>query len=69
MKSEWKITSQYIGEKKIHQVYRKLDVNATDHNGNREYIDGAFYDKAEAESLAKELNKEVLNDKTPHYKV
>lgn len=58
MKSEWKVTSQYINKVKRYQVYRNLNINAVDHSGNREYVEGSFYDRVEAENLAKRMNKD-----------
>lgn len=58
MKSEWKVTSQYVNDVKLYQVYRRRDINATDHSGNREYVEGSFNDRQEAENLAKMMNEE-----------
>jgi len=63
MKSEYRITSQYINDKKIYAVYRLKDVNAVDHSGNREYAASDYMeDRAEAEKLMHELNKENHHD-------
>ncbi len=60
MKSEWKVTSQYVGEEKIYQVYRLRDINAVDHSGNREYVPHfVTNDKKEAEAMAIAKNKET----------
>lgn len=58
MKSEWKISSQYLGGRKVYQVYRIKDMRIVDHSGNREYAGGLTDDKAEAMALAERLNKE-----------
>ncbi len=58
MKSEWKISSQYLGGRKVYQVYRIKDMRIVDHSGNREYADGLTDDEAEAMALAERLNKE-----------
>lgn len=58
MKSEWKISSQYLGGRKVYQVYRIKDMRIVDHSGNREYAGGLTDDEAEAMALAERLNKE-----------
>ena len=60
MKSEWKVSRNYIG-RTIYQVFRTLDVNGVDHAGNREYMQGAFDTKEEAQGLADELNKSEIS--------
>ena len=58
MKSEWKVTSNLIGDEKIYQVYRLLDINAVDHGGNRHYYAGyTTRDKEKAEIVASTLNR------------
>jgi hypothetical protein len=58
MKSNWKVSSNYWGEKKVYQVFRTLDVEEVDHSGNREYVpDGVFDTRAAAQICADELNK------------
>lgn len=39
MKSEWRVTCNYICGDLIYDVYRLRDRDATDHSGNREYVD------------------------------
>ena len=58
MKSAWKIRSQYLGGKKIYQVYRLKDMDADDQIGNRTYAGAWRRDKAEAAALMEKLNKE-----------
>ena len=58
MKSEWKISSQYLGGRKVYQVYRIKDMRIVDHSGNREYAGGLTDDEAAAMALAEELNAE-----------
>ena len=58
MKSEWKISSQYLGGRKVYQVYRIKDMRVVDHSGNREYTGGLLHDEAEAMELAAKLNRE-----------
>lgn len=62
MKSEWKVTSQYVGGEKIYQVYRLRDIDAVDHSGNREYVPKFITnDEKEAEAMAIAKNKETDN--------
>lgn len=66
MKSEWKIRSQYLGGKKIFQVYRLKDMDEDDQIGNRTYAGAWKRDKAEAVELVERLNKEEAEkEKTP----
>ena len=58
MKSEWKIRSQYLGGKKIFQVYRLKEMDEDDQIGNRTYAGAWKRDKAEAVELMEKLNKE-----------
>ena len=58
MKSAWKIRSQYLGGRKIYQVYRLKDMDADDQIGNRTYAGAWRRDKAEAVALMEKLNKE-----------
>jgi len=58
MKSEWKISSQYLGGKKVYQVYRIKDMRRVDHSGNREYAGRMTSDEHEAMALAEKLNRE-----------
>lgn len=62
MKSAWKIRSQYLGGKKIYQVYRLKDMDADDQIGNRTYAGAWKRDKAEALALAEQLNKERADE-------
>lgn len=57
MTGKWDITSQYIGGKKVFQVYRLRDVNGVDHSGNREYSDRVFDDRSASQAHANELNE------------
>ena len=65
MKSEWKIRSQYLGGKKIFQVYRLKDMDEDDQIGNRTYAGAWKRDKAEAVELVEKLNKEAEKEKAP----
>ena len=56
MKSEWKVTSNSINGIKMYGVYRRLDVNAVDHSGNREYHGGYTLDRDEAQMIVDGLN-------------
>lgn len=61
MKSEWRVTAQFISrdEPKVYQVYRLLDVDATDQSGNREYLGGIYSTEEKAETVAKMSNGEI----------
>lgn len=59
MKSEWKISSMYLGGKKVYQVYRIKDMRVVDHSGNREYAGGLLRDETEAMARAEKLNAEA----------
>lgn len=39
MKSEWRVTSNYICGGLVYNVYRLRDRTDVDHSGNREYVD------------------------------
>lgn len=39
MKSEWRVTCNYIGGELFYGVYRLRDLDEIDHSGNREYVD------------------------------
>ena len=54
--SKWRVSSNGWGEDKTYHVYRRIDVNATDHSGNRENRGGVFDSKAEAQAYADKLN-------------
>lgn len=56
MKSKWKISCNVIDGKKIYQVYRILDLNVTDHSGNREYYGDYLTDRDQAKAQAERLN-------------
>ena len=58
MKSEWKISRQYLGGIKVYQVYRIKDMRIVDHSGNREYAGGLTDDETAAMALAEKLNRE-----------
>ena len=58
MKSEWKISSQYIGNEKYYQVYRIKDMRRVDHSGNREDAGRMTSDEHEAMALVEKLNRE-----------
>lgn len=62
MKSEWKISSMYLGGKKVYQVYRIKDMRVVDHSGNREYAGGLLHDEREAMARAEKLNAEKSNE-------
>lgn len=53
---DWKVASNPIGDKKIYQVYRKIDTSKVDYTGNREYKPEFFNSRLEAEDYAERLN-------------
>lgn len=59
MKSEWRVTSNFINGQKVYQVYRLRNTTEVDHSGNREYRGGIFKNRDEAAAEAEALNKEA----------
>ncbi|MGN0744366.1 MAG: hypothetical protein ACI4MZ_03740 [Christensenellales bacterium] len=55
--TKWKITSQFLGEKKMFAVYRNLKDYEPDHSGNREYATGYMESKEQAQAIADEMNE------------
>jgi hypothetical protein len=55
--TKWKITSQFLGEKKMFAVYRNLKDYEPDHSGNREYATGYMESKEQAQEIADEMNE------------
>ena len=53
----WKVSSNFIGDRKVYQVYRLRDTNAVDNSGNRECSGGYMTERSEAENLAEVLNQ------------
>mgnify|MGYP004524380839 FL=1 len=39
MKSEWRVTCNYVCRGPVYNVYRLRDLDEIDHSGNREYVD------------------------------
>ena len=62
MKSEWRVSSEYMDDEEVFQVYRIRNVSEADHSGNREYFSGTFDNRAAAQALADKLNKEGNNE-------
>ncbi|MFC2368188.1 MAG: hypothetical protein ACFNLY_01605 [Selenomonas noxia] len=60
--SEWMISSQWLGGKKVYQVYRIKDMRKVDHSGNREYAGGLLYDEREAMKLSAKMNEEEASN-------
>lgn len=58
MKSKWKVTSNPIGGKTLHRVYRLRDTSQVDHSGNREYYGDYTENRQEALAVADRLNAE-----------
>lgn len=57
MHSEWKVTTNLIGSKRMYAVYRIKDIDKVDHSGNREYATTYMEDKQTAEIMAKVFNE------------
>jgi len=55
--SEWRVTSNFIGDEKMYAVYRIRNINEVDHSGNREHAGGWMLYRQAAVELAAELNK------------
>lgn len=55
--TKWKITSQFLGEKKMFAVYRNLKDYEPDHSGNREYATGYMESEEQAQAIADEMNE------------
>ncbi|MBR0575715.1 hypothetical protein KCG48_05085 [Proteiniclasticum sp. BAD-10] len=57
MKSEWKVTSQMIGDAKMYAAYRLRDKDKPDHSGNREYAGQYVEDREVLAAAVKALNE------------
>ena len=57
MKSEWRVTSNLIGDQVKHGVYRLIDIKEVDHSGNREFASDYMSSKQRAQEIAAELNE------------
>ncbi len=64
MKSEWRITSNIINDKKMYAVYRLRDVNEVDHSGNREFAGGYIESRTTAQTVANLLNIEEAKNES-----
>ena len=58
MKSEWRVSCNPVGGRRLYQAYRIRDVDAIDHSGNREYAGEWTENKTEAQAVADSLNAE-----------
>lgn len=58
MKSEWRVTSNSVGEEKVYAAYRLRDIEEVDHSGNRELAGGYVDEREIAQALADKLNAE-----------
>lgn len=58
MKSEWKISSNYIDGAKQYIAYRTIDIAYPDHSGNREYAGEYTTNRNEVQALVNNLNSE-----------
>lgn len=57
MKSEWRVMSNLIFDKKMYIVYRLLDKDAVVHTGNMEHYGEYMDSQDEAQAKADVLNK------------
>lgn len=57
--SEWKVSQVFAWgmREPAYQVYRNLDKDGVDHEGNREYSGGTFDSQSAAAEYAKRLNE------------
>lgn len=58
MKSEWKVSSQYIGGEKMYAAMRILDTSQPMHGGNVEINGGYVANRDVVQDLVDRLNKE-----------
>jgi len=63
MKSEWKVSSNLIGDKKMYIAFRIRNTSEVDHSGNREYSGNYTEDRQEAAAIADRLNAEAGDKK------
>lgn len=62
MKSEWKVSSQYLGGEKMYVAMRILDTSQPQHGGNVE-TSGVYNDDLEAvRALVNKLNQETKEE-------
>lgn len=59
MKSKWKVSSQYIGDKKMYIALRVLDASQLQHGGNVEIKGKYSTDRDSVQDLVDKLNGEV----------
>lgn len=57
MKSQWKVSSNFVGDGWSYNVFRIRDVDGIDHSGNREVV-ACFDTKEEAQRVADEMNQD-----------
>ena len=60
MKSEWRVTSNFIAGKRLYSAYRLRDEMEVDHSGNRESISEWVDTKEEAQKAADALNAKIV---------
>ena len=56
-KSEWKVQCNYVGGERLYIPYRVLNTAEVVHSGNIEHFGEYTKDKAEAEKIVAELNR------------
>ena len=69
MKSDWKVTSNIINDKKMYAVYRLRDVNEVDHSGNREFAGGYIGSRTTAQTVVNLLNIEEAKNESKESKM
>lgn len=58
--SKWKVSSMFIGNDKVYQVYRTIDDSEPDHSGNRE-VRATMSNEHIAQMMADAMNGENGN--------
>lgn len=61
MKSEWKVSSQYIGGEKMYIALRICDISQPQHGGNVETRGKYTADRESVQNLVDELNRNNKN--------
>lgn len=55
--SEWRVSRNYTSGVTYYRVYRIRDMDEVDHSGNRDYYEGYWDTKEEAQQIADSLNQ------------
>lgn len=62
MKSKWKVSSQYIGGKKMYIALRALDTSQPQHGGNVETKGNYSVDRDSVQDLIDQMNRGTKNE-------